>query len=488
VLTVLAGTAASVVVGRLMVTRLPVPFDTTWFFQVLRRVRSGEALYRDVFFGAGPLPVWLARAATAVGADQVRTLRRLHGAVFVLTTCAILLTVEGAAGARTAACLVAPLLGLSGLVWPGDNLYGQLSRLGAATTAAALVLGGSDPGAAALVVAAAGAAVACLAKYTLGVVAVAVAAASLALTAGPGPAFAFLALTALALAPAVAALLRQGIVGPFVQRAVRNKRTFVATGTVRPLEGLRPYLPGRAQPPLAWLVNSVVVVGFVLFAVAPLGLVVGVVQALVDPARRPEAGALALLAAVGLSSAVPRTDSQHVTGAAPLLLAATALAARAVSGPVSLAVDLLLLTAGLTGLAVALAHWRGPGRLPVSSAPPWTGVPGPALPVELLAAGRDLSTATGGVVFLLRPDAATWYLACDLRNPTPYDYPLASTFGPSGQEEVVGDLRAGRITWCCFAPADAGPLTPVVLEEFVQRELVPVGETALGTLYRSPAC
>lgn len=478
-----AGALAALLTGVLMVTREPVTADTTWFLQVLHRVRSGQALYRDVFFGAGPLPVWLARLAVAVGGESVRTLRVLSALVHAGTVAPLLLLVADAAGTAAAAALVPPLLGLTGLVWPGDHLYPQLSRLGAAWTAVALAHGA---GAAPLVLAGVATAVACLAKYTLGAVTGAVATAGTALTSGPAAAAAYVGVTALALAPAVAVLGRQGLLRWFVQRAVRNKRTFVATGRMSPREGVLPHLPRHGTPGLQRAVGLVALTAFGLLALAPV-LLVGALATARTPQHRGAALAVVLLAAVSWSSAFPRTDQPHVTGTAPLLLGAVGTEAGLLGGTVATAVPVVLGTAGVAALVVAWLHWRGPGRLPVSTTRPWHGVPAPDLPPEGQSLGDALHEATGGVVFLLRPDAALWYLACGLTNPTPYDYPLASTFGPTGQQEVAQQLRDGRIGWCCAQPAEHGALTPTHLEEFVARELVRVGETPLGTLYRTPA-
>jgi hypothetical protein len=478
-----AGALAALLTGVLMVAREPVTADTTWFLQVVHRVRSGQALYRDVFFGAGPLPVWLACLAVAVGGESVRTLRVLSALVYAGTVAPLLLLVSSSAGAAAAGALVLPLLGLTGLVWPGDHLYPQLSRLGVAWTAVALTHGA---GAAPLVLAGAATAVACLGKYTLGTVTGAVATAGLALASGPATAVFYVGVTALALAPAVVALGRQGLLWWFVERAVLNKRTFVATGRMSPREGVLPHLPRRGTPPLQRAVGLVALTAFGLLALGPvlLGTALAIAGA---PQHRGTALAVVLLVAVSWSSAFPRTDQPHVTGTAPLLLGAAGAEAGLLGGAVATAVPVVLGTAGVAALVVAWQHWRGPGRLPVSSRRPWHGVPAPDLPPEAGALGDALREATGGVVFLLRPDAALWYLACGLTNPTPYDYPLASTFGPTGQQEVAQQLRDGRIGWCCVQPARHGALTPTHLEEFVERELVRVGETPLGTLYRTPA-
>jgi hypothetical protein len=56
----------------------------------------------------------------------------------------------------------------------------------------------------------------------------------------------------------------------------------------------------------------------------------------------------------------------------------------------------------------------------------------------------------GGQLFFLTPKASFYYLVTDLRNPTPYDYPISFVFGAQGQQEVIGALKEGRIDFVCL--------------------------------------
>ena len=40
--------------------------DESWFLQVIHRVTNGDVLYRDVFFGATPLSVYIAWVFTTL--------------------------------------------------------------------------------------------------------------------------------------------------------------------------------------------------------------------------------------------------------------------------------------------------------------------------------------------------------------------------------------------------------------------------------------
>ena len=44
--------------------RLLNPADESWFVQVIARMRAGDVLYRDIAFGAGPLPAYATAGLT----------------------------------------------------------------------------------------------------------------------------------------------------------------------------------------------------------------------------------------------------------------------------------------------------------------------------------------------------------------------------------------------------------------------------------------
>ena len=62
-----------------------------------------------------------------------------------------------------------------------------------------------------------------------------------------------------------------------------------------------------------------------------------------------------------------------------------------------------------------------------------------------------LRALTGGSVFIVRADAAFYYLAGNLRNPTPYDFAARSDFGGDGEEGVVELLDRHRVRFACVS-------------------------------------
>jgi len=282
-----------------------------------------------------------------------------------------------------------------------------------------------------------------------------------------------LALTAYAVAA-------RGGVGPsIVQRLVRNKGTFVETGGSNFFTGWRA-MAGRptVQSVLEWRVS------WVAFALTALSGCLVLVDAMRATVRGLDGGvtlAVLGLALVALAALWPRADEVHVRSSLPLWTAPAVAAADRLSPALGIAWAGLVTGAGLVSAVLALAERRGT-RLPAPSGSPFDGVNAwPWNLQEVMAGGQELRRLTRGRVFLLRPDASVWYLATGLRNPTPYDYPLASTFGPDGQQVLSANLASGQVRFCCWAPSHAGRLAPTHLEEYAA-SLPVVAHTRAGAL------
>jgi hypothetical protein len=249
---------------------------------------------------------------------------------------------------------------------------------------------------------------------------------------------------------------------------------------------------------MAVAARSVVLAGFVLALLVPLAVAydLAIVSGAVGAGERGPRAAVAslVLGAIVLAGLVPRADAPHVQAAVPV--AVLAVFSSALAGPappaslVALA-GIIAVPATLVALVLSIdtvhripfapdqvdrevPHFR---RLPVAR----------RVPGRSPSDGHELRAQTDGRVFLLRPDAAFWYLAGDLRNPTPFDYPYASVFGPRGQTDVVRDIERGAIRWVCLAEPMVGRLAPDELQSFVSSSMDAVTDTAAGTLYASRA-
>jgi hypothetical protein len=417
--------------------------------------------------------------------------RRWGERLLVLRRLVVLLSVAlgGAAWAWTAAIGLAWPLGLavaggtmllSTALWTVDNHYGLWSRIGVVVAFAA-VLGLESPMVAGPI-AGLGVGLALLNKYTLGLAAVA----GLLVVAVADD-----ARLAVVTACSVGGLLagvgyavaaRHGVGPSMVKRLLSNKRAFVATAGSGFLAGWRAMM-GRppAQSVLEWRIS------WVAFALTALGAVVVLTDAVLATIRgegHHRTAAVVGLALVGLAALWPRADEVHVRCSLPMWTAPAAVAADRLGPALGIAWAALVATLGLGSAALAVAERRRT-QLVEPAATPFDGVNAwPWDLGEVLAGGSELRELTGGKVFLLRPDAAVWYLATGLRNPTPYDYPLASTFGPDGQQVLADNLASGRVRSCCWAPSHAGTLTPVLLERCAA-SLPVVAQTRAGTLVRA---
>jgi hypothetical protein len=204
--------------------------------------------------------------------------------------------------------------------------------------------------------------------------------------------------------------------------------------------------------------------------------------AVVAVRQAPTLGVVLALTAVSLAGVLPRADPEHVRPSASIALTALLLALE----PWPVAAGAVAAGLGVANAVALVADLGRPAPVVPVAVPGLDGLAAvsPVTPAAL-AAGRTIEEVTGGRVLVLRGDAAQWYLALGLRNPTAYDYPLASTFGRRGQQDVADRLTRGDVEWCVFAPIEAGALTPSVLHRAVLERMEPVADTILGTLLRA---
>ena len=94
-------------------------------------------------------------------------------------------------------------------------------------------------------------------------------------------------------------------------------------------------------------------------------------------------------------------------------------------------------------------------------------------------------------MFVLLPGASLAYLTSGVRNPTPYDYPLATTFGQDGEDDVVAAARSGRLRRACIAPPRSQewvglePLRPTQLESRLRRAMARERDLSFCVVFRA---
>lgn len=472
--------------------------DEAWFVQVVQRVVSGEALYRDVAFITTPLSVYVAvPLAGWWGAEAwlVRALAVASLTATALLACGIARRLDAGRGGVT---VLASSILLLGFPVP-DSAHSPLAAvLLLATLAAAVAWDEGGDGvrtgrALALAGAAGGACFA--AKPNLGLLALG-ALLLVVLSRGTDPertrarpravavaAVGFLLAAGLPLVP----VWWSGSVSAFVDHVFLDKWTYLRHAGVSYLDGLRAL--ASLLPRHALSFTFVYQARYLLLPLALIGLVwMGLGSAGRDRRRAAVLAAFCVAAGLGL---VPRADPSHVAYAAPMCLVALAVVASRLglgrppagrllqAGVATVVLGLLLVR---IARPVAALAW-GSARL--SDLPHFRGLIQPARRLdEIRSSSERLRQATGGQAFVLSSRASLLYLAGGVRNPTPFDYPIVTTFGRHGEAELIAAIRAGRIPVVCVdASLLAGPLRPRVLGDFVEREMAPVRDAGPCVLH-----
>lgn len=470
--------------------RLFNPTDESWFVQVISRMRAGDVLYRDIAYGAGPLPAYAAEAVTYVTGVDVLAVKLVVVLAFAGTaTLAWLIAEELELGARGG---VLVLVGLTYLAPPVQQPpYGPL--------ATAFLLG----------------TLVCVLRARSAGTRIAVAVASLSAGAAAGLAFAskqnvgVFALAALTFTFLVEKRLRScllalgsfgvvggsmlgllwlsGGVGRYLDYGFTGKSAYVhawvtfsteAGGVLQALRDVHSLASAEAE---YWAV------GFFLPCLALVGF--GFL-ALMAVSRRgaPQALPMLTFAAASGATLVPRFDEQHVAFAAPALVLLLAYAAHLWRSRVRVAV--LVAIAAWTGIAVVLMATL-PLRLARSSTANLSTLPhlrGAFVQQDdsarwLGEAARLRSAArSDSSLLLLVPNAGFRYLTADLRDPTPFDFPFVTTFGRDGEQRVVDDLASGRIERVCMAQKWFG-LEPTQIVSYVRATMHPEADLGFCSLY-----
>lgn len=471
--------AAMFALGLAFSTRLFNTWDETWFLQVVARMRDGDVLYRDIAYGAGPLPAYLTAAATFVASVDILAVKLMVVAAFAASA-----TLAWLIAAELGIEIGGRLLILAALAFFGPPLqeppYGALATtfLLAAMLAALVVRRGGSTTAAVAGGVACG--LAFCSKQNVGLYVLLALVAPLLL----GRRFAATAAAVLSSVLAVCAVLLPVILSGGFSRYV----DYGFTGKGAYLSGPRPFaatLTGVTQTltdvhSLAGAEAAYWAVGFFLPAFA-----LGALFAL----RRSNAAAtLVLFGLAAAASLFPRFDTVHVAYAAPplVLLVAYALHEQRSRLPVAAVVAV----GAWLGISVVLMTTL-PLRLARSSSTERSSLPhlrGSFVDVGserlLRQENRRLVEQAAGDkrLLLLMPDAAFRYLTTGLRNPTPFDFPLASTFGRTGQQRVIADIAAGRIRRVCLTNGWWG-WPPRQLAHFVRTTMRPGAELGLCRMY-----
>ncbi len=471
--------------------------DEAWFLQVVERVASGDALYRDVWFGTLPLSVYMILGPVAAfGADVVwvkllvaascgasaalavllaRRLRIPHRGVLVLALAAYV-----ASGARP----TAPYPALA-----------TVFLLGCFLAAVTWLQAGPRVLARPAVAVGASAGLALSTKYTAGLLALAAAVVTFLVSSRPWRTKIASGLLATGIcAVTVAVVVVPALVqGPraFLDSAFGTKGTYVSHASVSFFGGLR-YAASRVTDP-TWnaSIRFVALYWTALFLVT-IGALTGTAWAAWSARgeRRIEALAVLLFTAAALCTAYPRFDYAHLLYAAPAILVGAAFALTEIGwrlrfgrGPLLLAVALALPALVLAVRPAALLVWGGER---VSGLPHFrAAIIDESEELATQRAAASIRAASQGrPLFVLSGEAGLYYLVAGVRDPTRYDFPLVTTLGSHGENALIRALEDGRLRRVCLDERLRGRLAPARLIAFVRHRLARGRSLGPCRLYR----
>ena len=488
--------------------------DEAWFLQVVARVADGETLYEDVFFGVPPLSVYLTLPLVALFGVQIAWVKAVVLGAFAATLVLAVVTARRL-GAGRWECVV---LAAATLVFTkpfGIGLYQPLaSTFTLACLAATLAWAAQRetvPRDArrerlALLLAGAAAGLAFSAKQNIGLYALgALLAAILVLGAGRRVRSAALALGScgacalLLLLPVVAV----GAFDDFVHYGFADLGTYNELGGISYLDAIgetadraRDLLAESGASASLTAVLSAYQVFFYLLVPATLaGLALAWARTVGEERSRVVVVLLFTLAAA--AGIFPRADPAHLAFAAPVPVLAAwyalHLLARGLSRRRRWALALAAALALVPAVAIRAA-WPAvqiAERDATLSAVPHTQgtLITPTRERRMRATARALARAGQGRTLLLATaDAGFYYLIADLQNPSPFDFPLATAMGTSGEKELATAVRAGEFDVVClgFGRGDAS-LVPRELAQAIRETMREGARTHACTLYERAA-
>jgi hypothetical protein len=451
--------------------------DDVWILRVVDRILSGDVLYRDVSFGVPPLSAYAMAALAAVFGSELLVVRAVVAIAFCL---ALWWSLQSARllGADLSAAVAAGLVAVA--IPSSSSGYSMLAAAfmtGCFACALRWQNSGLLRGAAA---AGAFAGLALASKHTIGALSFAALAVSIA-AARFGRRERVRALSWSAAACAASALVwlipvaASGGLPKFIEYGFTGKGAYLSRGGMSYLANL-----GLRQDVAEYLRAPVFLLPAVLFFLARIWL-----RAV--PAEKPRAAAAFAFCLAAFAGVYPRADWWHLQTQLPILAAGLAYALRGrwpAPSRVRTALALFLAAVAAAALAkpYAVAALSG---YEFAALPHFSGIllpPGSAQAIR--SAGASLRAAVpSGDVFLLMAGGSVFYLTGSAQNPTPFDYPYATTMGLRGEDELISAIDAGRLRYVCLGPGLEW-LMPARLIRHVQSAMTAGPGPGFCVLYR----
>ena len=496
------GVAAFVVGLVISISRSYSYKDETWFLQILDRMASGDALYRDVWFSPTPFAPYLGRGLVEVLGTRIAVVKGMNALEFGLVATMAFAAVSWFGGRRERWLLLGAIVALAAPV--PDGPYTALAYAAMLGSALAVLAWLRDParGVRLLVVAGALAGVGLGFKQNVGILAAGAAglAALLAPAAngvrerfsrGMWVAGGFLAVTL----GVLGLLLASGSWSAFVHHGIATQGEYLRDASVSYLSEIGRWVETFSADWPAGGPSALRDTSMVLPLIAlPLIALVAVTARGRD---RPRMWTLFGFGAAAVAGVHPRWDAVHLRHAAPILLLGLTIGALTVRRRFGLRTRRVssILAVAVVVLAVASLVGRSGLRLvsdPRSALPQFWPALANSNEEQMIRWAGQLETATADLrpTLILVPSASFYYLVTDMQNVTPFDYPL-SVIISDASKRLIEDLRSGRIRSVCFRGSDWAAvfetLEPRLVTEFVEREMRPVAVTEACTIYTLPS-
>ena len=466
--------------------------DEAWFLQVVARGLSGDVLYRDVYFNATPLSVYLTMVAAWLFGIELLVVRMVVAIAFVVTLvfCWRVLLMTGAGR-------LAPWLLVCWWAQPAPYTPVAMAFFSAAFyLAARWTLDATRTSVAdrTLAAAAACAAGCFLAKQNLGIYCLA-ALVTAVVVVDPGAARRRVRTIAVAFGLiAVAGLLPVVLSGGGERLLVYGfiKDVYLDIGAVPYSASLWRFL-AAAQGPVSLDTAAAAYREFAFLLPLPVFVLLIARCLLIAGRDRRVAIVVTIFVSAGYLVVFPQPGGSAHLYALPMLVFGLAFGWHGVSerlprGP-AFVITALVSTLFAVQVGMRAARYTSAAvsdGYVTSAIPHFRGIRAPRGEYDALVheSTRLAVMAAGQPIFLVGPNTGFHYLAANLSNPDPFDYPYASTFGRTGQQDVIRRIESGRINSVFLFAAPMGRQTPQTLHDFVKRAMTPGAQETFGALYR----
>ncbi len=494
------------------------PWDECWFLQVVHRVTSGDVLYRDVFFNVTPLSVYLTAVFTGLFGSEVLVLKAVMGLIYISIVLVSGRIVRQVSSTREFPLFFAVAFLTLAPPWLNTTPYSLLANLfflvcfsaalswmrngeGSDGTSHVRRMMGSSTMALAIGGIAAGLSFA--SKQNIGVYALM----ALLFTVVIGlwgkreiwrklPVTVPIALVSFCLVSALGVLpvSLSGGWTRFLDYGFMNRATYLQFARISYFDGIKILMY------LVSITNSIegliILLTYTLF-LWPFPVFAALLIALNrEPGQRRLTAVMAIFVVMGFLGVFPRADLTHLAYAVPELLigliyswkmlkpSQTNWWVKAIQGGIILWVGMgmiLILTLSVAKIKSSnygvstLPHFR---RVLIED----------RLIDEIKISASALSEAArrGERPFLISPRAGLFYLVSGTKNPTPFDYPLATAFGRNGQAEVISGIAQGSISsiWVDPQILILPRLRPTRLLVYLRTNMKPGEKLGIFTPYR----